>query len=63
MNKSIYKKKIGNIIYDLRLRYNKYIIYECCEQFSKPPEKATFDNEKDAREFLEKLANSYLTKK
>lgn len=63
MNKSICKKTIGNITYDLRLRDNKYIIYSCSEQFSKQPEIATFDNEKHAKEFLEKLANSYLTKK
>jgi len=42
----------------LREEKNEYIIYECSEQFTKLPVRATFNNEKDAREFLEKLDNS-----
>lgn len=63
MVKKICDKKIGDIIYTLKYFKgdNKYVIYKqdnivmndgCVHRI---PEEAIFDNEKDARKYLEKL--------
>jgi len=63
MVKKICEKKIGNIAYELKHFEgdNKYVIYRLDEEMMKDgqahriPEEAVFNNEKDAREYLEKL--------
>ena len=61
--KKIYEKKIGNITYELRFFEgdNKYVIYKWDEEIMKNgkvhkiPEVGVFNNEEDARKYLEKL--------
>ena len=64
MVKKIYEKRIGNITYELKYFEgdNKYVIYKLDDEIMRNrkihmiPEVGTFNNEKDAREFLKKLA-------
>ena len=61
--KKITEKRIGNITYEIRFFEgdNKYVIYKWDEEIMKDgkvhriPEVGVFNNEKDAREYLEKL--------
>ena len=63
MVRKICEKKIGNITYGLRhfKGDNKYVIYKWDEEIMKNgkvhrvPEVGVFNNEKDARDYLEKL--------
>ena len=66
MVRKICEKKIGNITYESKhfKGDNKYVIYRLDEEMMKNgqvhriPEEAIFDNEKDARNYLEKLKKS-----
>jgi len=61
--KKLYKKKIGNITYELRFFEgdHKYVIYKWDKEIMKDgkvheiPEVGIFNNEEDARKYLEKL--------
>lgn len=64
MLKKICDKKLGNITYELKHFEgdNKYVIYKWDDEVIKNgqahriPKEAVFDNEKDARTYLEKLS-------
>ena len=63
MVKKIAEKKVGSITYQLKHFEgdSKYVIYKMDDgvmsdgQIHRIPEEAVFNNEKDAREYLEKL--------
>ncbi len=63
MVKKIEEKRIGSITYQLKYFEgdNKYVIYKMDDrvmsdgQIHRIPEEAVFDNEKDAREYMENL--------
>lgn len=63
MIKKIEEKRIGSITYQLKYFEgdNKYVIYKMDDrvindgQIHRIPEEVVFDNEKDAREYMENL--------
>lgn len=64
--RKICEKKMGNITYELKYFEgdNKYVIYKCDEkkmkngQVHRIPEVGVFNNEKEARNYLEKLTKN-----